>query len=73
MGYEYAYRRPKRLGQEENPSLPQRLVDTARSAIEDRIRAEVQPMIIRAAVLGALAGFVGGILLGPAIRSLIKK
>jgi hypothetical protein len=76
MGYEHVYRRDRRLGQAEQSALPdpiQKLVDSARSAIEDRIREEAKPMIIKAAVLGALGGFIGGLLLAPAIRDLFKK
>lgn len=79
MGYEYVYRPVRRvLGQEQGPSIPfgselEKLVDSAKSAIENRIREEAKPMIIRAAVLGGLAGFIGGILLGPVIRGLMKK
>lgn len=76
MGYEYVYRHARKLGQTEQSPLPeplQSLVDSAKSAIENRIREEAKPMIIRAAVLGGLAGLVGGILLGPWLRGMMKK
>jgi hypothetical protein len=79
MGYAHVYRPVRQvLGQEQGPSLPlgpeiQKLVDSAKAAIEDRIRAEAQPMITRAAVLGLLGGFIGGVFLGPVIRGLMKK
>lgn len=76
MGYEYRFRKLPMLGQAEQSPLPesiQKLVDSARSAIENRIREEAKPMIIKAAVLGVLGGFVGGLLLSPAIRDLFRK
>jgi hypothetical protein len=73
-GYDYKYRPIREsLGQDQGlgPQI-QRLVDSAKSAIESRIRAQAEPMIIKAAVLGVLGGFAAGIILGPAIRDLLK-
>jgi hypothetical protein len=79
IGYAHVYRPVRHvLGQEQGPSIPfgselQRLVDSAKGVIEDRIREEAKPMITRAALLGGLAGLVAGVLLGPVIRGMMKK